>query len=222
MKIYDSEFTWGYKHMHEFSDTKIDRKRYFESAYDWKKIRPYNFSNFYEARQEAEKAAKDGVKNVFSSQWADEYVNNFRPETTFWRYENMIRIYADSLLHKTSEQEADMKIKEIEHDWQESDRVSKILDRDIEVIVKLDELELAGYQDIAIPCPVCKEGAIHNVDLLPEDPQCYFIVRYRCDKCDYGISTNRISSASDDSTGCVCDECTTHACDCLTTDSQDF
>ena len=203
--------------MRESTGVKMDKKRYFVSTFVWEKKRPKNFNNFYEARQEAITAAEDGVKKGFSNLWADEYVNNIQPESPFWWYEDMIRLYADSLFNKVSEQETAEKIKEIEHTWLEMDRFNNTY---VKFIVELSEKELAGHQDIALPCPVCKDGTVHNVNPLLEDPLCNYMVRYGCDKCDYGFRINRITSASDESTGSVCDGCTTNACGCLSPDSQ--
>ena len=190
--------------MCELAADKLDKKRYFKSTYVWEETRPKSFRDFYEAQQEARKAAEDGVKEGFSNQWADEYVNNFSPETPFWRYEDMIRIYADSLLQKASDQETAEKIKEIEHEWLESDI---FYNRDVKFIVELSDYLLAGCREIALPCPICKDGTVHNVNLLPEDPPCNYMVRYQCDKCDYGFLTNKIHSDTD-SEESFCDECT--------------
>jgi len=163
---------------------------YFESTYEWSKTRLFELKSFDAAKPEAYKAAVDGVKNNFSNRWADEYVNNIQPESTFWRYEYMIRIYADLLLHKISEQMAEQKIKEIENDWIKSDRVSNLMDIFIHDLDNAFEGKGTEFGEVDIPCPACTDGSVHIVRMhTPEHPVHEITMRCGCNKCDFTLMT---------------------------------
>jgi len=162
---------------------KSEKEKYFESTFIWEKRRSAK-RDFYEAQREACIAAEYGVKSGFSGNWADEYVNNFNRETTFWRYEDMIRIYADFLLDEISEQETDDRIKKIEYDWLKSDRFIKPME---DFVAGLENaLQDDEFGETDLPCPACAEGTVHiarhNTLKNPDDD-----TGYHCNKCDFTL-----------------------------------
>ena len=105
-----------------------EKNRYFKNTCVLA-TRPAKFKNLNEAKHEAYKAAVNGVKNGFTDKWADEYVNNITFSSTFMWYEDMIRIYADFLLHKVAKQDARKKMQIIERRWAHLDDMCKEISR---------------------------------------------------------------------------------------------